>query len=574
MAIRRYWQRATLGDVDEVDARVDTLAAEVSGLDIEAFIETYMMEHPVSGSSTPPNAVTVGLFFVDPVNGNDNNNGLSWTSAVATIAKALVLASDRSQVAYINLSRGVHLVSATLIIPQAVKLHGFGSLISQETEIVYNGADDGSYVIRTAGNTSGNDFSRGQLEGFLVRTAPAKPGGGVYTNVNGIDARNMQNGAIISNIKVQNMPGKGIHASWSNSGVPAGAFPGWVTFERVWSTGCNVNWHIEGGFTSVLFLMCAGDISSNTTDVFILDPPTGGVMGSRAGNIVFIGFKTEDNGSPSGNGATANYFTINGDYGVSFNGCSAKRGVDSGTKPWINYTATPASFHTDPKQLPVTITNCHTSNISVAVRGPGSVDLLKPVSATGGQVFQIAHWTTASIPRFAKIQDGFIRPDSTSALGSVEKGGVDWIIGAGTWGISKNQAYTSAATANSCAVVETGLADADIEVPIGSVGANAQRVIFRYVDVDNYWYVNVGGSVFKRSGGSEQNMGSTSGVSWAGGDVMRVVVIGTVVHLFKNGQRARVPLTIDSTNQTATKHGLGSNSSVATRFDGFSVTPI
>jgi hypothetical protein len=170
-----------------------------------------------SSYAAVPSAASVATLYVDPTLGNDANNGLSWGAAKATIAATLTRASSGfASTVEILLSRGVHNVSATLVIPQGVKLTGKGPLQSQETEIVWTGADDGSYVIRTAGDTSGSDWTWGRIGNFMIRTAAAKPGGGAYTSVNGIYARNIQNASRMHDIRVQNLPGIGIYADAVN----------------------------------------------------------------------------------------------------------------------------------------------------------------------------------------------------------------------------------------------------------------------------------------------------------------------------------------------------------------------
>jgi hypothetical protein len=534
--------------------------------------------------ATVPSATTSATLYVDPTNGNDSNSGVSWTLAKQTIAGALTaVASGFNNTARIQLSRGVHNVTSTLTIPQGVKFSGMGSLLSQETEIVWTGPDDGSYVIRTAGNTSGSDFTRGELSGFLVRPNATKPGGGAYTNLNGVHGRNMQNGSHVFDVRVQNFPGKGIMCDWSNAGVPAAGFPGWVTFSRVWSTGNNVDWHMFGGFTSVLFNMCAGDVSSNTTDVFIIDPPTGGSNGGRAANYVFVGFKSEDNGSPSGAGADPNYFTINTDVSIGFDGCSGKRGLP-GTKPWINYTAAPASQNAVVGGAPIDIRNSHTSNVPVMVKGPDGTNWLTPAVGSGGQSFQVAHWSgQASAPKKWRgthsgfVADGatvnasdgtvpalrvnaapgssvapvefaapvfthtFTAADSASAIPAPDTGPAG-TAGGGTWGISSNKAYLASTTHNAiyywAGVGSEGTLHADIT---RSAGQAAPGVALRVSDATHglyVWYKSTTGELLlqKHNGSTPVGLKAAT-VAWTPGTTKRLSVsmAGPVITAYLDG---------------------------------------
>jgi len=371
----------------------------------------------VSVPSLDKRPVAAGPTIYVDVAGSDSNDGLSWAMPKATLSNAISTIVGSTGYGTVKLGYGTHSLITNIVVPQGIRIIAKGWLPGQGTILQWNGPDDGTYAITTASNTSGADDTGGVLQGFSLQCAAG------YTLANGINWRNAQNMARSSDIKVGDgssaagtnaFPGIGIFLSGSNAGVPLNAFPGFVTVRRVWSTGNGVNWQSDAGFTSVLFDMCAGDIGSRTTDVFIINNPASGTRG-KDGNFIFLGFKSEDNGMPTGMGATANYFTANSDVGLAFIGCSAKKG-SAVTQNWINYTATPSSANNPGGAIPVVISNCTIQNISTAVKGPAGTALLAPTAATGGEVFQISHWNGMDV--LPKKQYAMSRVSLTSSTQS------------------------------------------------------------------------------------------------------------------------------------------------------------
>jgi hypothetical protein len=171
--------------------------------------------------------------------------------------------------------------------------------------------------------------------------------------------------------------------------------------------------------------------------------------------------------------------------------------------------------------------------------------------------------------------DSFNRADSTTNLGSTDGAGtldpLAWSQRNGTWGISSNQGYTSAAASQSVATIASGNANAEISVTVAASGAAG--IAFRWSSSNNYWRAfNSGTSTFleKRVAGSNSSVGSAAGA--AVGDVLRVVCNGSSIEVFRNG--VSIISTTDSFNSTAQNHGLYINGNTTARLDDFSVDSV
>lgn len=329
-----------------------------------------------------PNAP--GVRCVSP-SGNDTNDGRSWDAPMKTPKAAVAAIMAAGGIGDVVLAPGTYPLDDTLVVPQGVGVSGLGNPFgAQGAELVWQGPDDSRPALRTGSDDPGKGFTGGKLRNLRISCASG------YSAARGLYARNIQNGALFESLMIRGFPSDGIYADSSNGVTPLSAYPGFSTFRRVWATGNGVNWHMRGGFTSVLLEMCAGDIGPNTTDVFVFDAPTGGTAGHGA-TFTLIGFKTEDVGAGA---ATPRYITINSDIQLAMIGCCARKGTP-GAMPWIDYTVD-ASSGNDPLEaeaIPLTLVNCHTSNLAVAVRGPGGVPLLVPRVPNAGTVFRIPLWS-------------------------------------------------------------------------------------------------------------------------------------------------------------------------------------
>lgn len=173
--------------------------------------------------------------------------------------------------------------------------------------------------------------------------------------------------------------------------------------------------------------------------------------------------------------------------------------------------------------------------------------------------------------------DNFNR--ANGSIGTPSDAGSAWIVPDSGWSINGNRAHCSGGGLQSVCFLESGMADADIEVTVPifqSVGTVDIGIVARVTDDSNYILAaitggDVGFRLFNRSGGFTQ-IGSTVAGTWAAGDVFRLRVNGTSVELFQNGV-LRIS-GASSAHQTVTKHGLRASQDTGTYFDSFSISAI
>lgn len=172
------------------------------------------------------------------------------------------------------------------------------------------------------------------------------------------------------------------------------------------------------------------------------------------------------------------------------------------------------------------------------------------------------------------ITDSFNRTDSSTTLGSTDGGTIlAWTPLTGTWGINTNRAYcaTSGSGDQDTAVVESGVADATVQVTVTVAGDGG--ICFRATDTNNYFVIGNDpptSKLYKRVAGTFTAI-ATGGTQFVNGDVMKITFSGTSITVYLNGTSV---LTATSThNQTATKHGLRLYGATSTsmRFDNFSI---
>lgn len=172
--------------------------------------------------------------------------------------------------------------------------------------------------------------------------------------------------------------------------------------------------------------------------------------------------------------------------------------------------------------------------------------------------------------------DNFNRADTTSAIGTPSDGGSAWTQQSGTWGISTNQGYESGAGSQTSAVLESSVANVDVQATINVAAADC-GLIARAADDNNYLLLItstvVGGfTIYKRVAGSFTNIASAS-FTVSNGDVCKFEVDSSnLLQGFQNGV-SKVSVT-DSAGSTNTKHGIRSNNVSTARFDDFSITAL
>lgn len=178
--------------------------------------------------------------------------------------------------------------------------------------------------------------------------------------------------------------------------------------------------------------------------------------------------------------------------------------------------------------------------------------------------------------------DDFNRADTTNNIGTPSDGGSAWSQLSGTWGISSNQAYTSVSTSQAVCVLESSLADVDVQYTVNTYQQNNSGLIARSTDNSNYLLCSVGSGgtgtdpysliIYKRVSGSFTSLGSNTYTH--GTDTVKFSVNGSSLIGYINGV-SKVSVS-DSFNSTATKHGMRNDTDVSSvaRFDTFSITGI
>ncbi len=169
------------------------------------------------------------------------------------------------------------------------------------------------------------------------------------------------------------------------------------------------------------------------------------------------------------------------------------------------------------------------------------------------------------------ITDSFNRADNAASMGSADTGQV-WVPNSGTWGILGNQAYTPSAPVQATTVINAGVSDCTVQVTI-SVAANGAGLCWRSTDDNNHFLIETGGVTipcFRKQGGGYTLVGSLAAEpAFASGDVLTVVLAGTLCTVKKNG--TTLYAFTDAIQSTATRHGLRCNATSVARFDNFSI---
>ena len=172
------------------------------------------------------------------------------------------------------------------------------------------------------------------------------------------------------------------------------------------------------------------------------------------------------------------------------------------------------------------------------------------------------------------IADNFTRADSTSSLGSTSTGSLAWTQWSGTWGISSNQAYLSAAGSTNYAVVNTGVANVTASVKVSGTG-HAGIVVRGGATISDFFLVEVqtgasyAAKIYRVVGGSTTATTTGSTVSAVAGDTVSVEVTSTTITAKLNG--STIATVTDSTHNTNTRQGLYLGTTGG-RLDDFSVT--
>lgn len=169
-------------------------------------------------------------------------------------------------------------------------------------------------------------------------------------------------------------------------------------------------------------------------------------------------------------------------------------------------------------------------------------------------------------------------------LGSTDTGNKPWVYRSGyKIYISSDQALLVGATgtAESCATVDAGQADVDVQVTDNGAVGDACGVVARYVDENNYItlrpYSSTQYQLTKVVAGTTtfiaQGTGGRIDVNWATGGRLRLTVKGTTVTAYVNGTQVATATVSDSALASSTLVGMRSHGSSFTQLlDNFQVT--
>lgn len=169
----------------------------------------------------------------------------------------------------------------------------------------------------------------------------------------------------------------------------------------------------------------------------------------------------------------------------------------------------------------------------------------------------------------SQITDRFNREDSASSLG-VATSGQTWVADAGTWGIAGNRAYMVAQSGDSLATINSGLSNIDYSADF--VYATDGGIIFRSVDVNNYWLVLLPPAtnrlqLYKRTGAASYTQVANPIVSLLPGASynLRLTANGSAINVYLDDTLVIGPIT-DATYSTATRVGIRQNATGAQRW--------
>lgn len=146
--------------------------------------------------------------------------------------------------------------------------------------------------------------------------------------------------------------------------------------------------------------------------------------------------------------------------------------------------------------------------------------------------------------------------------------GAPYTISGGTWTITSNRANNASIAASR--LLYGGVAPSDCIVKVTfSAFADNTRIIFRYTNATNEWYINGGAGKYtiNRRAANAVTVMATIDVVPKSADVVSVRMQGSQIDFYlKDVWQAGVN---DSFNQTATLHGFGTSSTATPTFDDF-----
>lgn len=151
--------------------------------------------------------------------------------------------------------------------------------------------------------------------------------------------------------------------------------------------------------------------------------------------------------------------------------------------------------------------------------------------------------------------DNFNRANSSSSPGKANTGHNWYTTGVGVWGIVDNRLKMLSGSGNGRCLVDFKLSNVQIRAIMTGDLSN-QRIIFRYVDDSNEWFIN-GNTLVKRVNGTVTAVASLL-TTPKSGDTISIVLRGPAIAVYVN--ETHQSTITDSTFQTATTFGLFSAS--------------
>jgi hypothetical protein len=164
------------------------------------------------------------------------------------------------------------------------------------------------------------------------------------------------------------------------------------------------------------------------------------------------------------------------------------------------------------------------------------------------------------------VQDSFTRANTTNGLGTANTGQA-WQAIAGTFGISNNQAYTSANTYNSRAVIQSGVNNGKVSYNITNYVGGEPCLYFRWLNASNHFSVYVNNYTLN---GASSDIAAVYDVPTTNGQKLEVEFNGTsIIVRINDVQRLTVT---DTNHQANTMHGFGNiGGDINNRYDNFLV---
>lgn len=173
--------------------------------------------------------------------------------------------------------------------------------------------------------------------------------------------------------------------------------------------------------------------------------------------------------------------------------------------------------------------------------------------------------------------DDFNRANGT-ALATPSDGGSAWQAVLSSFITYDNAAQDTSGTGNAVAVLETSVADVDLQTVLHVIvnGATNTGLVARLQDSDNFIWAQVADTnnykIFKRISGSNTAIADVYSTTPVAGDTLTLTANGSALAFKLNGTTVASATCTDFLSNT--KHGIWSHSNVLASIDSFSATGI